>query len=297
MNIPVVRTITALRAKMAAWRRESRTVALVPTMGALHAGHLFLVQEGLQRADRVVVSVFVNPTQFGPQEDFAHYPRVETLDREQLATIGASLLFAPPVTEMYPAGFSTTITVTGLSEGLCGTFRPAYFAGVATVVTKLLLQSLPDMALFGEKDYQQLQVIRRLVQDLDIPVSIISVPTVREFDGLALSSRNAYLSPEERRRAMTLYQALREVSIAVAAGVQADMATDMARTQVLGAGFHHIDYLEVRDADTLTLLKGYVRQPARVLAAAWLGRTRLIDNVPVPPQRDASSMDSKTNSV
>ncbi len=297
MNIPVVRTITALRAKMAAWRRESLTVALVPTMGALHAGHLVLVQEGLQRADRVVVSVFVNPTQFGPQEDFAHYPRVETLDREQLANIGASLLFAPPVTEMYPAGFATTITVTGVSEGLCGTFRPAYFTGVATVVTKLLLQSLPDMALFGEKDYQQLQVIRRLVQDLDIPVSIISVPTVREFDGLALSSRNAYLSPEERRRAMTLYQVLREVSIAVAAGVQADMATDRARVRVLDAGFNHIDYLEVRDADTLTPLKGHVRRPARVLAAAWLGRTRLIDNVPIPPRSDVSSMDSKANSA
>ena len=294
MNIPVVRTIAALRAKMAVWRRERRTVALVPTMGALHAGHLVLVQEGLQRADRVVVSVFVNPTQFGPQEDFSHYPRVETLDRDQLATIGASLLFAPTVTEMYPEGFSTKITVTGVSEGLCGTFRPAYFTGVATVVTKLLFQSLPDMALFGEKDYQQLQVIRQLVRDLDIPVAIISVPTVREFDGLALSSRNLSLSPEERRRAMTLYQALEEVSRAVFAGVQAALATDSARIRVLNAGFNSIDYLEVCDAKTLTPLKGKIRRPARVLAAAWLGKTRLIDNVPVPQHRDAMSPKAPT---
>ncbi|VBB69279.1 Pantoate--beta-alanine ligase [invertebrate metagenome] len=291
MNIPVVRTIAALRAKMAGWRRENRTVALVPTMGALHAGHLVLVQEGMRQADRVVVSVFVNPTQFGLEEDLAHYPRVETLDRNQLATVGASLLFAPTVMEMYPAGFSTTITVTGVSEGLCGTFRPTYFAGVATVVTKLLLQSLPNIALFGEKDYQQLQVIRRLVRDLDIPVHVISVPTVREIDGLALSSRNAYLSPEERQRAIFLYRILREVSVAVACGTTVDTATNMARIQVLATGFDAVDYLEVRDSDTLTPLSGHVSRPARVLAAAWLGRTRLIDNVPVLPRGDQPTTD------
>ncbi len=285
MTVPIVRTVATLRAGIAIWRQEGQTIALVPTMGALHDGHLALVQEGMRQADRVIVSIFVNPAQFGPGEDFGCYPRVEALDRSRLATIGTHLLFAPTGGGMYPEGFSTTVRVAGLSEGLCGAFRPVHFSGVATVVTKLLLQSLPDVALFGEKDYQQLQVIRRLVQDLDIPVRVVGVPTVREADGLALSSRNAYLSPAERSQAGALYQALRAAATAVAGGADPKAVADTTRTQVLAAGFDSVDYLEVCDADTLTPLAGPARRPARVLAAAWLGRTRLIDNMPVWPEK------------
>lgn len=287
MCVRVVRTVAALRETRATWRRESQSVALVPTMGALHDGHLALVREGMQQANRVVVSIFVNPTQFGLNEDFTCYRREEDLDRGQLATVGTPLLFTPTVTEMYPTGFSTTITVAGVSEGLCGAFRQIHFAGVATVVTKLLLQCLPDIVLFGEKDYQQLQVIRRLVLDLDIPVRVVGVPTVREADGLALSSRNAYLSPSERQRATALYWALQEAAVTMASGIEADTAIRMARTQMVVAGFDAIDYLEVCDADTLAPVRGRLVRPARVLAAAWLGRTRLIDNVPVLLRNDA----------
>lgn len=286
MRVPVVRTVAALRAVRTAWRREGQSVALVPTMGALHDGHLALVREGMRQADRVVVSIFVNPAQFGPGEDFPRYRREEDLDRDRLATVGIPLLFAPAEGEMYPTGFSTTISVTGVSERLCGVFRPMHFAGVTTVVTKLLLQSLPDVALFGEKDYQQLQVIRRLVQDLDIPVRVIGVPTVREADGLALSSRNAYLSPKERQQATALYRSLQKAAATITSGIDADTAARVARRQVLAAGFNAIDYLEVCDADTLVLIRGRLTRPARVLAAGWLGWTRLIDNVPILPQKD-----------
>ena len=271
-SLPTVRTVADVRAHVAAWRRAGLSVALVPTMGALHEGHLTLIREGAKLADRVAASIFVNPTQFGPNEDFERYPRREEQDCALLKGAGAHLLYAPGVSEIYPKGFQTTVTVAKVSSGLCGDTRPVHFAGVATVVTKLLLQVSPDAALFGEKDYQQLQVIKRLVRDLDIPVRVIGVPTVREADGLALSSRNAYLSPEERRRAATLYRVL----CAVAAG---RATTDAARADLLQAGFTSVDYLEIRDAETLE--PAALSPSARVIGAAWMGATRLIDNVSV----------------
>ncbi len=236
-TLPICRTVPALRQTVANWRREGLRFALVPTMGALHAGHLALIARGLQLADRVVASVFINPTQFGPHEDFASYPRRESEDAALLAQAGAHALFAPTVDAMYPEGFSTAISVGGPSEGLCGTFRPGHFSGVATVVTKLLLQAGPDVALFGEKDYQQLQVIRRMVRDLDIPVLIEGVPTVREADGLALSSRNAYLTAEQRAIAPLLNRTLRAMAEAVAKGAAAGEQVIWGKAQPLGRRF------------------------------------------------------------
>ncbi len=279
MTFPIFRTVAALRAQVAVWRGQGLRVALVPTMGALHDGHLTLVRQGLKKADRVVASVFINPTQFGPNEDFAAYPRREAEDAALLAGAGASGLYAPSVTEMYPSGFATTISVAGVSEGLCGTVRPGHFAGVATVVTKLLLQAGPDLALFGEKDYQQLQVIRRVVRDLDLPVQIEGVPTVREADGLALSSRNAYLTPEQRAIAPALHGVLTALAERLAAGETAAVLTAWGRDQLLAAGFDSVDYLEVRAAEGLAPLERR-SEPARILVAARLGKARLIDNIP-----------------
>lgn len=277
---PVARDVASLRDHVRAWRREGLTVGLVPTMGALHEGHLTLVRSVLQRTDRVVVSVFVNPIQFGPGEDFAAYPRTEDADRAKLGAVGASLLYAPTVEAMYPQGFSTKVTVSGVSEGLCGAFRPGHFVGVATVVGKLLLQTQPDVAAFGEKDYQQLQVIRRMVSDLDIAVQILGVPTVRESDGLALSSRNAYLSTGERMVAPMMHRTLVETGAAIRGGqpVAAALASGIAR--LTEAGFGPIDYLELRAAEGLAPMTVFDR-PGRLLVAARLGKTRLIDNVPV----------------
>jgi pantoate--beta-alanine ligase len=253
---------------------------MVPTMGALHAGHLSLVARGLELADRVVASVFVNPTQFGPNEDLSRYPRQEARDAELLAGAGCHLLFAPTAAEMYPEGFATTVTVAGVSEGLCGTVRPGHFAGVATVVTKLLLQCLPDIGLFGEKDYQQLAVIRRLVRDLDVPVTVVGVPTAREADGLAMSSRNAYLSPAERAIAPAVHHALLAVADGLKAGRRAPELCARATADLLAAGFQSVDYVEVRDADTLAAVE-HLERPVRVLAAARLAGARLIDNIGV----------------
>jgi pantoate--beta-alanine ligase len=248
-------------------------------MGALHAGHLSLVTRGRSLADRVVATIFVNPTQFAVGEDLSNYPRREARDFDMLREAGVPLVFAPPVEEIYPTGFATTVTVARVSEGLCGAHRPSHFAGVATVVTKLLLQALPDVAIFGEKDYQQLQVIRRLARDLDIPVRIEGAPTVREPDGLALSSRNVYLDERERRIAPELYSILSETAARIdardAAAALADGLAALKR-----AGFDPVEYLEWRDADTLAPDPAPGR-PGRLLAAAWLGKTRLIDNVPV----------------
>lgn len=252
-------------------------------MGALHAGHLSLVQRSRALADRTCVTLFVNPTQFGPNEDFEVYPRDEAADADLLMSEGTDLLFAPDRTEMYPEGDSTRVAVTGVSEDLEGAFRPHFFTGVATVVTKLLLQALPDVAVFGEKDYQQLQVIKRLVRDLHIPVHIESGETVREADGLALSSRNAYLSPAERAIAPALHQTLASVAAALADGADGAAVGDQERRAAAAlenAGFRSVDYIAARDAETLGPWIDRTR-PGRVLAAAWLGRTRLIDNVPV----------------
>ena len=279
--IDTVRTVRELRARVAAWRGAGETVALVPTMGAIHDGHLSLVALAKSLAGRVVTSLFVNPLQFGPREDFSAYPRDEARDSTVLAAAGSDLLYAPEAAEMYPPGFSTKVSVGDLTEDLCGANRPNHFDGVATVVTKLLLQCAPDKAIFGEKDYQQLLVIKRFVRDLNIPVEIIGGAIMREADGLALSSRNAYLSPDERKAAPVLYETIRQVALDLAQGRGADDACGAARFKLEAAGFR-VDYVAVRDPETLKPLHGPVKQ-ARVLAAVHLGKTRLIDNVAVPP--------------
>ena len=280
MSLTTARTVTDLRDRLAPWRKAGERIALVPTMGALHQGHLSLVTLAKSKADRVVASIFVNPLQFGPREDFHRYPRDEAGDLAKLESAGADLVFAPDKAEMYPQGFSTRVNLGDLTEDLCGAARPNHFDGVATVVTKLLLQCAPDLAVFGEKDYQQLLVIKRLVSDLDIPVEIIGGPIVREEDGLALSSRNAYLSPAERATAPLLYQTVFAVAADLSKGRGADDAAHAGRFKLEAAGFR-VDYVAVRDPETLKPLSGPVKQ-ARVLAAVHLGRTRLIDNVAVP---------------
>ena len=276
-----VASVSGLRETVGAWRRQSKTVGLVPTMGALHDGHAALVRQSLGACDRTVVSIFVNPKQFAPHEDFATYPRNEAADLARLAALGVDLVYMPAAGEMYGEGFATSVAVAGPSQGLCGVTRPHFFQGVATVVTKLLLQCLPDRAYFGEKDYQQLQVVRRLVRDLDIPVAIVGVPTVREPDGLALSSRNLYLSPAERAVAPALNRVLREVAGRLGSGEAARDAAGWGRRQLESAGFAKVDYLEVRDPDTLAPIEAALPPGgrARILAAAFLGRTRLIDNI------------------
>jgi pantoate--beta-alanine ligase len=279
----IVRTVADLRAQVAAWKAAGQRVALIPTMGALHEGHLSLIQLGQTKARRTVASVFVNPKQFAPHEDFDSYPRGEARDAELLAGVGCDLMFAPDVTEMYAPGFSTTINLTGVSEPLEGAARPQFFGGVATVVTKLLLQSQADVAIFGEKDYQQLQVIKRVVKDLDIPVEIVGAPTARAEDGLALSSRNAYLGPEERAAAVALPNAMKAAAKAVADGGRIDEAEAAAKAALLAAGFRQVDYVDIREAGDLSRLGpgpiGDAR--GRILVAAWLGKTRLIDNMAV----------------
>jgi pantoate--beta-alanine ligase len=250
-------------------------------MGALHEGHLSLVALAKSRCDRVVVSIFVNPIQFGPREDYTLYPRDEAGDVLKLGKAGADLIFAPEMAEIYPQGFSTKVSVGDLTEDLCGAARPNHFDGVATVVTKLLLQCAPDVAVFGEKDYQQLLVIKRLVHDLNIPVEIVGAPIVREKDGLALSSRNVYLSPSERKIAPLLYRTISEVAADLAKGRGCDDAVVAARFKLDAAGFR-VNYVAVRDPETLKPLSGPVKE-ARVLAAVFLGTTRLTDNVAVPP--------------
>lgn len=279
-ELPIVRTVADLRAQVSAWRQAGLRVGFVPTMGALHEGHLSLVRLARTRADRVVASVFVNPTQFGPNEDFDAYPRDEARDAGLLESAGCHLLYAPSVAEMYPSGASTTVTVAGVSEPLDGQARPGHFAGVATVVTKLLNQCAPDVAVFGEKDFQQLAVIRRLVRDLDLPVEIVGGPTARADDGLALSSRNAYLSESERPVAARLNMALREVLAKVRGGESVAAAEEAAVAALLAAGFRKVDYVEARVPETLERLgPGPASGPVRVLGAAHLGRTRLIDNL------------------
>lgn len=285
--IETIRTVAALRARIAAWRQAggASTVALVPTMGALHRGHLALIAAARAQAQRVVVSIFVNPTQFGPGEDFTAYPRNEAADLQALATAQADLLYAPEPGEIYGEGFATTVSVAGLSAELEGAVRPYHFAGVATVVAKLFNQTRPDVAVFGEKDYQQLLIVRRLAADLDIATRILAVPTLRESDGLALSSRNVYLTPHERQIAPALYATLGEV----AAGIEASREIpakliDQAKRSLRQAGFAGIDYLELRDGETLAAVE-HPNRPARLLAAARLGKTRLIDNVAVAATR------------
>ena len=280
-NLVAVRDVESLRSRIHAWRREGRSVALVPTMGALHKGHITLMNRAQQMADHVVATIFVNPKQFGPREDFAAYPRRESEDFEMLGAAGVHLLFAPDAAVMYPPGFATTVRIAGLTDILDGVQRQGHFDGVATVVAKLLLQALPDIALFGEKDYQQLIIIRRLAADLNIPVDIIGVPTVREADGLALSSRNAYLTAAERAQAPVLHTAISRAAAAIAGGQSIEKCLAAAHDEILKGGFSSVDYVEAREADTLVPLESR-KDTGRVLAAAHLGRARLIDNVAIP---------------
>jgi pantoate--beta-alanine ligase len=276
----VVRTVRTLRTALLPWRRRSERIALVPTMGALHAGHTSLVRLARRRADRVVVSIFVNPAQFAPHEDFDRYPRTWKQDLAKLTEEGADLVFAPSVAEMYPVGFATTISVGGPARGLETDFRPHFFSGVATVVGKLLIEAMPDFAVFGEKDYQQLQVVKRLAADLDLPVKILGAPIVREKDGLALSSRNIYLSPAERTAAPTLHRVLMETAASIRKGAPIGPTLARGRRAIKAAGFK-LDYLEARHAETLEPITSRKEGPVRLLVAARLGATRLIDNLGV----------------
>ncbi|MET3597446.1 pantoate--beta-alanine ligase [Mesorhizobium shonense] len=287
MSTAIVRIVSELRSIVAAWRREGLRIAVVPTMGALHEGHLSLVRAALAKADRVIVTLFVNPRQFNNAADLAAYPRTEHDDAAKLATVGAHILYAPNAADMYPQGFATTVSVGGVSEGLCGTFRPGHFDGVATVVTKLLLQTGADLAFFGEKDFQQLQVVRQLVRDLDIPIEIIAGPTVREADGLAMSSRNARLSLAERNRAPRLAEILVQTARRLSSGESVQRALSLGRDAILAVGFSKVEYLELRADSDLAPLHTLDR-PARLLVAAWLGQTRLIDNFQVPLPRAAA---------
>ncbi|MDE0409117.1 MAG: pantoate--beta-alanine ligase [Alphaproteobacteria bacterium] len=275
------RTVQDLRRLVSAWRRAGSSIGVVPTMGALHAGHLSLAAASRERAGRSIVTLFVNPRQFNDPADLARYPRTEESDREKLAPLGIDLLFAPPPEVMYPAGFATNISVSGATDGLCGADRPGHFDGVATVVSKLLIQTGADFAFFGEKDYQQLATIRRMVRDLDLPVEIVGCPTVRDPDGLALSSRNALLSPEERACAPALHHALVTAAERLRDGEDAGCLADAA-AGIAAAGFSAVDYVELRDAEDLAPMQRLDR-PARLLAAAHIGRARLIDNIPVEP--------------
>ena len=276
----IVRTVEQLRRHVGTWRAQGLLTALVPTMGALHAGHDRLVAEGLRRADRVIVTIFVNPRQFAPTEDLARYPRDEAGDREKLRQAGAHLVFVPDNAQMYPPDFATTVTPAGPAKaGLEDRFRKHFFAGVATVVAKLFAQAACDYAMFGEKDFQQLKVVSRMARDLDIATTVIAVQTVREADGLALSSRNAFLSPAERQIAPALHGALQDAATAIRAGTSPAAAVRHARAVLKDAGFR-VDYVAARNADTLARLEA-PSEPVRLLAAAWLGNTRLIDNVGV----------------
>ncbi|MEL6374624.1 MAG: pantoate--beta-alanine ligase [Pseudomonadota bacterium] len=279
---PVIATqLDDLRTRVRVWREAGATIALVPTMGALHDGHLSLVRHAKEACTRTVVSIFVNPTQFAPNEDFATYPRDDEGDLAKLAAKQVDLVWMPTPALMYPPDFATTVEPRGAAQGLESETRPHFFAGVATVCTKLFVQVAPDVAVFGEKDYQQLQVIRQTVRDLDLPMSILGAPTIRESDGLAMSSRNAYLDADERKRAGQLYAALQKVSAAVRAGDDHDKALGQGRKVIERAGFK-LDYLVLRDARTLSEPRAKAEPVSlRVLVAAHLGKTRLIDNIAV----------------
>ena len=280
--LAVVRTVADLRATVRDWKRQGLSVGMVPTMGALHEGHLTLVREAARRADRVVASNFVNPTQFAAHEDLDKYPRQQEQDARLLAGAGCHLMFAPSAQEMYPEGFATSIAVAGPALGLEGDFRPQMFGGVALVVTKLFNQVQPDIAVFGEKDYQQLMVIRRFVRDLDLPIKIVGAPTERDAHGLALSSRNAYLSETELASARRLNGILAQAGAEAASGRLLPDVEREACTALLKTGFERVDYVAIRRAEDLGVFRNdLVDAPARILAAAWLGTTRLIDNMAI----------------
>eukprot|EP00435_Cladocopium_sp_Y103_P073026 s1_g42.t1 len=278
--VPLARTIADMRDQVASWRADGEKIGFVPTMGALHEGHLSLIDVAkANRATKIIVSIFVNPTQFGPGEDFDAYPRTEATDAEKLVN-RAGLIFAPNGSEMYPEGYGTTVSVKGVTNTLEGEARPTHFDGVATVVSKLLLAALPDCAVFGEKDYQQLLTIRRMVEDLRIPVEILGGPILREPDGLAMSSRNVYLTEPERKAAGQLNVILRDTADAVSAGGDIAKLTSEAEAKLIELGFDQVDYLTVRDTKTLQPVETLTKD-ARILVAAKIGQPRLLDNMPV----------------
>jgi pantoate--beta-alanine ligase len=277
----IVRSIAALRRETGSWRADGLKYAIVPTMGALHEGHITLVQEGLKRADSVVVSIFVNPRQFGVNEDLSRYPRDEAGDVAKLAEAGAQLIFAPSQDEMYGENFATTVVLKGPAKAnLEDKFRPHFFEGVTTVVAKLFIQSGADFAMFGQKDYQQLQVVTAMARDLDIAIEVIGIPTVRDADGMALSSRNRYLTKSERGQATAIYKSLSQAADKIRHGSEPQKAMRAASRSLTTLGFK-VDYVTARNADTLAVPAPHSDEPLRLLAAAWLGKTRLIDNVEV----------------
>ena len=281
----VVRTIAELRQHTSRWRIAGQTIGLIPTMGALHNGHLSLIKLAQGKCDRVIATIFVNPRQFLPNEDFDEYPRNEESDIQKLIEMGVDLLFAPKAPEMYQPDASTTVVISKLTDCLCATSRPGFFDGVGTVVTKLLIQALPDLAIFGEKDYQQLLVIKRLARDLDIPVEIIGAPTIREADGLAVSSRNVFLSQTNRETASKVFEILKKTATAIAQGNDVLVACEEARSELILAGFSEIDYFEARHSETLELIQNF-ENSGRLFAAVWLGPTRLIDNLEIIEYKD-----------
>jgi pantoate--beta-alanine ligase len=280
MKPKLVRTIAALRRETARWRSEGLNYAVVPTMGAIHSGHTQLVSEGLKRADRVITTIFVNPKQFAANEDLGKYPRDEDGDVRKLGKAGTHLIFSPSPDDMYPTGAATTISLTGPAKaGLEDRFRPHFFDGVATVVAKLFIQTGADFAMFGEKDYQQLKVVTRMAADLDIPIEVIGVPTVREDDGLAKSSRNVYLTKTERQLAVAIYRNLQTAAERIRSGINPQSATRSATRMLMAQGFK-VDYVTARNAESLAIPQ-HKDEPMRLIAAAWLGKTRLVDNIPV----------------
>jgi len=280
MSAPIVRSLNGLREITGAWRQDGKTIGVVPTMGALHQGHLSLARAAREACDRVIVTIFVNPKQFNNPDDLENYPRTEEDDARKLAPIGVDAIYVPDGDTMYPSGFATNVSVDGLTDMLCGAARPGHFDGVATVVTKLFLQTQADQAFFGEKDYQQLQVVTRMAADLDIPIKVVGCPTIREEDGLAMSSRNLLLSDRSRIKAPLLAQVMDDVSLALQnGGVMSDLGPT-AEARLLAGGFNSVDYFEMRDGSDLSVLDS-AKPKARLFAAAWLAGVRLIDNIAV----------------
>ncbi|WP_339764183.1 pantoate--beta-alanine ligase [uncultured Sulfitobacter sp.] len=280
MIAPIERTLAGLRARTVAWRKAGETIGVVPTMGALHQGHLSLARAARDTCDRVIVTIFVNPKQFNNPEDLENYPRTEQDDAKKLESIGVDVIYVPDGAQMYPDGFATNVSVGGLTDMLCGAHRPGHFDGVATVVSKLFLQTSADKAFFGEKDYQQLQIVRRMATDLDIPIEVIGCPTIREIDGLAMSSRNLLLSDRARAKAAALPDVMEDMRVALAKGALMSDIVDVAKAKIIAAGFNEVEYLELRDSDQLTSLNK-ANANSRLFAAAWLAGVRLIDNVGV----------------